>query len=193
GITGLCGAGFPTAPMLAARPDHRIDTLIINGAECEPYITSDDMTMRHRAPQIVAGIEVLMHILKPAQVLIGIEDNKPEAIAAIRAAAEQHPMQVVVIPTKYPSGGEKQLIQILTGKEVPSGGLPADIGLLCHNIGTALAVHDAVLLGRPMISRITTLTGAALTRPTNVEALIGTPIQDLLSFAGLRPEQLYRL
>ncbi|PRB82092.1 electron transport complex subunit RsxC [Pseudomonas sp. MYb185] len=193
GISGLGGAGFPTAPKLAARPDHRIDTLIINGAECEPYITSDDMTMRHRAPQIVAGIEVLMHILQPTQVLIGIEDNKPEAIAAMRAAAEQHPMQVVVIPTKYPSGGEKQLIQILTGKEVPSGGLPADIGLLCHNIGTALAVHDAVLLGRPMISRITTLTGAALTRPTNVEALIGTPIQDLLSFAGLRPEQLYRL
>jgi len=193
GISGLGGAGFPTAPKLAARPDHRIDTLIINGAECEPYITSDDMTMRHRAPQIVAGIEVLMHILQPAQVLIGIEDNKPEAIAAMRAAAEQHPMQVVVIPTKYPSGGEKQLIQILTGKEVPSGGLPADIGLLCHNIGTALAVHDAVLLGRPMISRITTLTGAALARPTNVKALIGTPIQDLLSFAGLRPEQLYRL
>src|SRR5690606_30590026 len=91
GISGLGGAGFPTAPKLAARPDHRIDTLIINGAECEPYITSDDMTMRHRAPQIVAGIEVLMHILQPTQVLIGIEDNKPEAIAAMRAAAEQHP------------------------------------------------------------------------------------------------------
>ena len=193
GISGLGGAGFPTATKLAARPDHRIDTLIINGAECEPYITSDDMTMRHRAPQIVAGIEVLMHILKPAQVLIGIEDNKPEAIAAMRAAAEQHPMQVVAIPTKYPSGGEKQLIQILTGKEVPSGGLPADIGLLCHNIGTALAVHDAVLLGRPMISRITTLTGAALERPTNVEVLIGTPIQQLLNFAGLHPEQLHQL
>ncbi|SER66299.1 electron transport complex protein RnfC [Halopseudomonas bauzanensis] len=193
GISGLGGAGFPTAVKLASRPDHHIDTLIINGTECEPYITADDMTMRHRAPQIVAGIEVLMHILKPDQVLIGIEDNKPEAIAAMREAVGERPMQVVVIPTKYPSGGEKQLIQILTGKEVPSGGLPADIGILCQNVGTALAVHDAVLLGRPLISRITTLTGAALERPTNVEALIGTPIADLLAFAGLRQNRLYRL
>lgn len=193
GISGLGGAGFPTAVKLASRPDHHIETLIINGTECEPYITADDMTMRHRAPQIVAGIEVLMHILKPDQVLIGIEDNKPEAIDAVREAVGERPMQVVVIPTKYPSGGEKQLIQILTGKEVPSGGLPADIGILCQNVGTALAVHDAVLLGRPLISRITTLTGAALERPTNVEALIGTPIADLLAFAGLRQNRLYRL
>tara|TARA_R110000751_G_scaffold97749_2_gene190273 strand:- start:162 stop:1847 length:1686 start_codon:yes stop_codon:yes gene_type:complete len=102
-------------------------------------------------------------------------------------------MQVVVFPTKYPSGGEKQLIQILTGKEVPSGGLPADIGMVCQNIGTLLAIHDAVLLGQPLIKRITTLTGDALQHPTNVEALIGTPISDLLSFAGLQPERLYRL
>src|SRR5690606_27095621 len=126
------------------------------------------------------------------QVLIGIEDNKPEAIAAMREAVADRPMSVVVLPTKYPSGGEKQLIQILTGKEVPSGGLPADIGILCQNIGTALAVHDAIMLGKPLISRITTLTGAALARPTNVEALIGTPIQDLLAFAGLQQERLYR-
>ncbi len=193
GISGLGGAGFPTAAKLASRPDHHIDTLIINGTECEPYITADDMTMRHRAPQVVAGIDVLMHIIKPDQVLIGIEDNKPEAIAAMREAVGDRPMQVVVFPTKYPSGGEKQLIQILTGKEVPSGGLPAEIGILCQNIGTALAVHDAVLLGQPMISRITTLTGDALERQTNVEALIGTPIAELLAFAGLRQERLYRL
>ena len=193
GISGLGGAGFPTSVKLASRPDHHIDTLLINGTECEPYITADDMTMRHRAPQVVAGIEVLMHILKPDQVLIGIEDNKPEAIQAMRDAVGERPMQVVVIPTKYPSGGEKQLIQILTGKEVPSGGLPAEIGILCQNVGTALAVHDAVLLGRPLISRITTLTGAALERPTNVEALIGTPIAELLAFAGLREDRLYRL
>ncbi|MCO5784772.1 electron transport complex subunit RsxC [Pseudomonas sp. G11-1] len=193
GISGMGGAGFPTAVKLASRPDHHIDTLIINGTECEPYITADDMTMRHRAPQVVAGIDVLMHILKPDQVLIGIEDNKPEAIAAMREAVGERPMQVMVLPTKYPSGGEKQLIQILTGKEVPSGGLPAEIGILNQNIGTALAVHDAVLLGQPMISRITTLTGAALERPTNVEALIGTPIAELLAFAGLRQAQLHRL
>ncbi|EZQ19883.1 electron transporter RnfC [Halopseudomonas bauzanensis] len=193
GISGMGGAGFPTAVKLASRPDHHIDTLIINGTECEPYITADDMTMRHRAPQVVAGIDVLMHILKPDQVLIGIEDNKPEAIAAMREAVGERPMQVMVLPTKYPSGGEKQLIQILTGKEVPSGGLPAEIGILCQNLGTALAVHDAVLLGQPLISRITTLTGAALERPTNVEALIGTPIAELLAFAGLRQAQLHRL
>lgn len=193
GISGLGGAGFPTATKLLSRPDHRIKTLIINAAECEPYITSDDMCMRHYAPQIVAGIEVLRHILTPEQVLIGIEDNKPEAIAAMRAAVQNHPIQVISIPNKYPSGGEKQLLQILTGQEVPSGGLPADIGVLCQNVGTALAIHDAVLLGKPLISRVVTLTGAALARPTNVQALIGTPIQELLDYAGLQPEKLHRL
>ena len=125
--------------------------------------------------------------------LIGIEDNKPEAIGAMRTAVGDKPMQVIEFPTKYPSGGEKQLIQILTGMEVPSGGLPADIGMVCQNIGTLIAIHDAVLLGQPLIKRITTLTGAALQHPTNVEALIGTPIRDMLNFAGLQPEQLYRL
>lgn len=194
GISGLGGAGFPTASKLLSRPDHPVHTLIINGAECEPYITADDMTMRHYPTQIVAGVEVLRHILKPERVLIGIEDNKPEAIRAMREAVQQHPgVEVAAIPTRYPSGGEKQLIQILTGREVPSGGLPADIGVLCQNIGTALAVHDAVLLGKPLISRIVTLTGAALQRPTNVEALIGTPISELLAFAGLQAQQLHRL
>lgn len=193
GISGLGGAGFPTATKLLSRPDHRISTLIINAAECEPYITSDDMTMRHYPARIVSGIEVLMHILKPDQVLVGIEDNKPEAIAAMRAAAQDTTIQIIAIPTKYPSGGEKQLIQILTGKEVPGGGLPADISVLCQNIGTCLAIHEAILLGRPMINRIVTLTGAALQRPTNVIAPIGTPIHELLTFAGLQPERLHRL
>ena len=193
GISGLGGAGFPTAVKLKARPEQKIHTLIINGTECEPYITADDSAMRYRAEQIVSGIEVLMHILRPEQVLIGIEDNKPEAIEAMRAAVGERPMQVVVFPTKYPSRGEKQLIQILTGKEVPSGGLPADLGMVCQNVGTLLAIHDAVVLGQPLIKRITTLTGDALSHPTNVEALIGTPIRDLLTFAGLQPEKLYRL
>ncbi|OWL90422.1 electron transport complex subunit RsxC [Halopseudomonas aestusnigri] len=193
GISGLGGAGFPTAVKLKARPEQKIHTLIVNGTECEPYITADDSAMRYRAEQIVSGIEVLMHILRPEQVLIGIEDNKPEAIEAMRAAVGERPMQVVVFPTKYPSGGEKQLIQILTGKEVPSGGLPADLGMVCQNVGTLLAIHDAVVLGQPLIKRITTLTGDALSHPTNVEALIGTPIRELLTFAGLQPEKLYRL
>ncbi|WP_241766118.1 electron transport complex subunit RsxC [Ectopseudomonas composti] len=193
GINGLGGAGFPTAVKLTARPTQKIHTLIINGTECEPYITADDLLMRERAVELVAGIEVLAHLIQPQQVLIGIEDNKPEAIAAVRAACVGHDYQVQVFPTKYPSGGEKQLIQILTGVEVPSGGLPADIGMLCQNVGTCVAIHDAVLLGKPLISRITTLTGEALARPGNVEALIGTPVGELLSFAGLDQGALNRL
>ncbi|MDN5514992.1 MAG: electron transport complex subunit RsxC, partial [Pseudomonas sp.] len=193
GINGLGGAGFPTAVKLTARPTQKIHTLIINGTECEPYITADDLLMRERAVELVAGIEVLAHLIQPQQVLIGIEDNKPEAIAAVRAACVGHDYQVQVFPTKYPSGGEKQLIQILTGVEVPSGGLPADIGMLCQNVGTCVAIHDAVLLGKPLISRITTLTGEALARPGNVEALIGTPVGELLAFAGLDQGALNRL
>ncbi|MGP3790341.1 electron transport complex subunit RsxC [Pseudomonas sp. B392_1p] len=193
GINGLGGAGFPSAVKLGVRPSQKIRTLIINGAECEPYITADDLLMREKAVELVAGIEILAHLLQPEEVLIGIEDNKPEAIAAVRAAVGERPFVVKVFPTKYPSGGERQLIQILTGVEVPSGSLPADIGLLCHNIGTCVAIHDAVLLGQPLISRITTLTGAALARPMNVECLLGTPAGELLEFAGLDTTKLHRL
>jgi electron transport complex protein RnfC len=149
--------------------------------------------MRERAAALVGGIDILAHLLQPQTVLIGIEDNKPEAIAAVRATLGERPYVLKVFPTKYPSGGEKQLIQILTGREVPSGGLPADIGMLCQNVGTCVAIHDAVVLGKPLISRITTLTGEALARPMNVEALIGTPVNELLAFAGLKPNSLDRL
>ena len=193
GISGLGGAGFPTAVKLTPPPTQRIRTLIINGTECEPYITADDLLMREKAAELVAGIEILAHLVQPQDVLIGIEDNKPEAIAAVRAAIGERPFVLKVFPTKYPSGGEKQLIQILTGEEVPSGGLPADIGMLCQNVGTCVAIHDAVLLGKPLISRITTLTGEALARPMNVEALIGTPTGELLAFAGLEHNRLNRL
>jgi len=194
GISGLGGAGFPTAVKLAARPhDEKIHTLIVNGAECEPYITADDVLMRERAAELVSGIEIIAHLLGPERVLIGIEDDKPEAIAAVRTAVGERPYAVCAIPTKYPSGGERQLIQVLTGVEVPSGGLPTDIDMLCQNVGTCVAVHDAVILGRPLISRIVTLTGEALARPMNVEALLGTPVSELLSFAGLEPGKLDRL
>ncbi|RRV11801.1 electron transport complex subunit RsxC [Stutzerimonas xanthomarina] len=193
GISGLGGAGFPTAVKLSPPPTQTIRTLIINGAECEPYITADDLLMREKAAELVAGIEILAHLIQPQEVLIGIEDNKPEAIAAVRAAIGERPFTLKVFPTKYPSGGEKQLIQILTGEEVPSGGLPADIGMLCQNVGTCVAIHDAVLLGKPLISRITTLTGEALARPMNVEVLIGTPVDELLAFAGLDQHRLNRL
>ncbi|WP_448679635.1 electron transport complex subunit RsxC [Pseudomonas nicosulfuronedens] len=193
GIAGLGGAGFPTAAKLASRAQDDLHTLIINGAECEPYISADDLLMRERAATLVEGIEVLMHLLQPQQVLLGIEDDKPEAIAAVQAAIGERPIRLQPVPTRYPSGGERQLIQVLTGREVPAGGLPADIGMLCLNVGTAVAVADAVLRGRPLISRITTLTGAALARPCNVEALIGTPVGELLEFAGLDHAKLDRL
>lgn len=193
GISGLGGAGFPTAVKLTARPQQKIHTLVINGTECEPYITADDLLMREKAAELMVGIDILAKLIEPGEVLIGIEDNKPEAIAALRAALGERTYQVRVFPAKYPSGGEKQLIQILTGREVPSGGLPADIGILCQNVGTAVAVHDAVVLGKPLIARITTLTGEALARPMNVEALLGTPVVDLLAFAGLDAQKMDRL
>jgi electron transport complex protein RnfC len=193
GISGLGGAGFPTAVKLNARPTQKIHTLIINGTECEPYISADDLLMRERANELISGIDILVQLIQPDQVLIGIEDNKPEAIAAVRSALNERSYQLKVFPTKYPSGGEKQLIQILTGVEVPSGGLPADIGMLCQNVGTCVAIHDAVLLGKPLISRITTLTGEALARPMNVEVLLGTPVGELLEFAGLDRSKLNRL
>ncbi|MFI8383043.1 electron transport complex subunit RsxC [Pseudomonas sp. NPDC079086] len=193
GISGLGGAGFPTAVKLNARPTQKIHTLIINGTECEPYITADDMQMRERANELVSGIDILVQLIHPDQVLIGIEDNKPEAIAAVREALAERSYQLKVFPTKYPSGGEKQLIQILTGVEVPSGGLPADIGMLCQNVGTCVAIHDAVIHGKPLISRITTLTGEALSQPMNIEVLLGTPVGELLEFAGLDRNKLNRL
>jgi electron transport complex protein RnfC len=193
GISGLGGAGFPTAVKLNARPTQKIHTLIINGTECEPYISADDLLMRERASELISGIDILVQLIQPDQVLIGIEDNKPEAIAAVRSALHERSYQLKVFPTKYPSGGEKQLIQILTGVEVPSGGLPADIGMLCQNVGTCVAIHNAVIHGKPLISRITTLTGEALTRPMNVEVLLGTPVGELLEFAGLDRSKLNRL
>ena len=193
GISGLGGAGFPTAVKLNARPTQKIHTLIINGTECEPYISADDLLMRERANEMINGIDILVQLIQPDQVLIGIEDNKPEAIAAVRSALNERSYQLKVFPTKYPSGGEKQLIQILTGVEVPSGGLPADIGMLCQNVGTCVAIHDAVMHGKPLISRITTLTGEALARPMNVEVLLGTPAGELLEFAGLDRSKLNRL
>ena len=191
GITGMGGAGFPTAVKMAVKDKH-IETLIINAAECEPYITSDDMLMRERALESMLGIQILMKLTAADNCLIGIEDNKPEAIKAMEAALHkvhgEHHISVVTIPTKYPSGGEKQLIEILTGKEVPSDGITADIGIVCQNVGTCAAVYDAVAKGKPLISRITTITGESVEHPQNVEVLIGTPVKHLLAFAGFKQE-----
>ncbi len=193
GISGLGGAGFPTAVKLSPPPTQTIRTLIINGTECEPYITADDRLMRERADEIVLGIQILQYLLNPHDTLIGIEDNKPEAIAALRAACADSDVEVRVVPTKYPSGGEKQLIQLLTGKEVPSGSIPAQCGVVCQNVGTAWAVKRAVHDGEPLLSRITTVTGDAVARPGNYEVWLGTPVADLLHHAGVDKERLGRL
>lgn len=193
GISGMGGAGFPTNIKLRPPKDRKVSTLILNGAECEPYITADDMAMRERADEIQKGLKIMAWILRPERCVVAIEDNKPEAIEAMRKAAEGTHTEVVVIPTQYPSGGEKQLIQILTGMEVPSGGIPADIGVMCQNVGTAIAVSRAVYRGEPLISRITTVTGVGVSEPGNFDALIGTPISHLLALAGFDESRINRL
>jgi electron transport complex protein RnfC len=180
GISGMGGAGFPTH--IKSSPKKDVDFLIINGIECEPYITSDDRLMREHAWQIRQGIDVLCHLLKPKHVLIGIENNKPEAIEAMQVACrENHNYRVCDIPTKYPAGGEKQLIQVLTNREVPAQGLPVDVGVIMHNVGTCFAVADAIFSGKPLIQRVVTITGEATEKPGNVWALIGTPVAHLLA------------
>ncbi|CEC02606.1 Electron transport complex protein RnfC [Salmonella enterica subsp. enterica serovar Paratyphi A] len=187
GVAGLGGAGFPTGVKLQGGGD-KITTLIINAAECEPYITADDRLMQDCAAQIVEGIRILAHILQPREVLIGIEDNKPQAISMLRAVlADAHDISLRVIPTKYPSGGAKQLTQILTGKQVPHGGRSSDIGVLMQNVGTAYAVKRAVVDGEPITERVVTLTGEAISRPGNVWARLGTPVRHLLNDAGFCP------
>lgn len=186
GIAGMGGAGFPTEVKLHPPQQDKVATMILNAAECEPYITSDDRLMRERADEIVQGMAIMAYVLEPGECLIGIEDNKPEAIAALRAAVTGTRIEVVVVPTKYPSGGEKQLITLLTGKEVPSGRIPADIGVMCQNVATAAAVYRAARFGEPLISRITTLTGEQMPKRGNVEVLVGTPIGWLLEQYGAR-------
>ena len=195
GIAGMGGAGFPTDVKLHLGDDHIVNTLIINAAECEPYITADDLLIRERADQVLGGIEVIAHLLNPSHILIGIEDNKPQAIRALEQVVRDCRLNIdiVVVPTKYPSGGEKQLIKLLTGVEVPSGKIPADVGIVCQNVGTASAVYRAVHQGEPLISRIVTITGDAVNQRHNLEVMIGTRYEDLLAASGVRRDDLYRL
>ena len=196
GVVGLGGAGFPAFIKLNPGARTSIETLILNGAECEPFISCDDMLMRERAEEVILGACIMRHALHAKHCLIGIEDNKPEAITAIRAALQhlnQTEIQLVEIPSRYPAGGEKQLIKALTGKEVPSQGLPIDIGVVCHNVATAASIFRAVELGEPLLSRIVTVTGHAAAQPQNLEVLIGTPIRDVLAQCGGDNGQPHRL
>ncbi|AUY25218.1 electron transport complex subunit RsxC [Mixta calida] len=188
GVAGLGGAGFPTATKLKGGLNST-RTLIINAAECEPYITADDRLMQDCADEVIEGSRILAWVLQAERVLIGIEDNKPEAIAALkRALGGANDLQLRVIPTKYPSGGAKQLTKILTGKEVPHGGRSSDIGVLMQNVGTAWAVKRAIIDGEPLTERVVTLTGEAVTQPGNVWGRLGTPVSHLLHHAGFQPQ-----
>lgn len=185
GVVGLGGATFPTHVKLREDAHRPVKTLILNGAECEPYISCDDMLMRERAEEIVRGVEIMQYLLAAETCVIGIEDNKPEAVAAMRAAAANSnvPISVVIVPTIYPGGGAKQLIKMLTGKEVPSGKLPTEIGVQCFNVATAYSVHRFINHGEPVISRIVTVTGE-VSRPGNFEVPLGMAIDQLVEVAG---------
>ncbi|URQ99605.1 electron transport complex subunit RsxC [Pseudoalteromonas sp. SCSIO 43095] len=186
GISGMGGAGFPT--YVKADIKQPIEFLIVNAVECEPYITADDTLMREHAAEIVKGIELMQQLLNPTLCIIGIEDNKPEAITAMTEAAKHNEhILIQTVPTVYPSGGEKQLIKLLTNREVPNGGIPADIGILVHNTGTLFAIQQAVYEGKPLIERVVTVTGNTIHNPGNVWALLGTEIKHLLDCQGFSP------
>ncbi len=191
GIVGLGGAGFPSFIKLNPGAGGSIDLLILNGAECEPYISCDAMLMQERPREVIDGLKIMRHALQAKYCLIGVEDNKPDAIVALRGALsadETKFIDVVTVPTRYPAGGEKQLIKVLTGKEVPSQRLPLDIGIVCHNVATAAAVHHAVTLGEPLVSRVVTITGENLEQPRNLEVRIGTPFSSVLQQCGWHPK-----
>jgi electron transport complex protein RnfC len=194
GIVGLGGALYPTAAKLTAAG--RFEILIVNGAECEPYISCDDLLMREAPEEVVRGAALLAEIAGAEQCIIAIERDKPLAIKAISAAAtelETAGIRIAELPSIYPAGGERQLIEVLTGREVPSRGYPSDIGCLCQNVGTAYAVERLARLGEPLISRIVTVTGTGIGSPANVEARIGTPIAELVAFCGGYTAEVTRL
>jgi Na+-translocating ferredoxin:NAD+ oxidoreductase subunit C len=184
GIVGLGGATFPTHVKLSPPADKPIDTLIINGAECEPYLTADHRLMLEEPARIVDGVHILARILGVRRIAIGIEENKPDAIAQMLRAVAGSAIEVVRLKVKYPQGAEKQLILAVTGRQVPSGGLPMDVGALVQNVGTAAAVSDAVRHGRPLIGLVTTVSGPGIAEAKNLRVRIGTPLRVLVAACG---------
>jgi electron transport complex protein RnfC len=185
GVVGMGGAAFPTHVKLSPPPDKPIEFVIINGAECEPFLTADDRLMREYADEIANGSYLILRAVGAKKGFVGIEDNKPEAIEKMRKAFRQYPQfEVVELPTKYPQGSEKHLIKALTGREVPSRGLPMDVGAVVQNVGTARAVYHAVRYGKPLVERVTTLTGDAVAGPGNYMVRIGTTFNYLVQKTG---------
>ncbi len=185
GIVGMGGATFPSAVKLNLRKRFKLKQLVINAAECEPYLTCDDQLMREHANEIIDGICIMMHALQVKKALIAIEANKPEAIKAMEEASKTLPeVSVVTVPVRYPMGSEKHLVQTLTGKETPARALTADIGIVVHNVATAHAVQQCIRHGRPLIDRVVTVSGGAVKNPGNYLTPIGTPVSMLVDIAG---------
>ena len=184
GVVGLGGAAFPTHVKLSLPPGRAVDTLVVNGAECEPYLAADHRLMVERAADIVGGARITARILGAARILFGVEDDKPDAVAALRQAGGDG-IEVESLPAAYPQGAEKLLIKVLLGREVPPPpGLPLHVGVVVQNVGTCVAVHDAVCAGRPLIDRVVTVAGGGVARPGNFRARVGTPLRRLLEACG---------
>ncbi len=194
GIVGMGGAAFPSAVKLNLGTQKKLEFLLLNGAECEPYLTCDDRLMREHAAEVVDGARIMGHALGTPRIIIAIEENKPQAIAAMRLTAASYANVVVAnVPVQYPMGSERHLVQAVTGRETPARKLTADVGVVVHNVATARAVHHAVRFGRPLIARVVTVSGGAIREPKNVEVPIGTRISDLVEFCGgyaLCPERM---
>lgn len=184
GIVGMGGATFPTHVKLSPPKDKQIDVFILNAAECEPYLTADHRMMLEYSERIVTGVQIVMKILGVNKGYIGIEDNKPDAIEIMKKAFNRTGVEVLGLPTKYPQGAEKMLIKVLTDREVPSGGLPMDVGVVVQNVGTVAAICDAVTKGIPLIERVTTVSGGALKEPKNLLLRIGTTFSDAVNYCG---------
>ncbi len=196
GIVGLGGAGFPAFIKLNPGPQLKIHTLILNGAECEPYITCDAMLMQEQPRAILDGLRIMQHALHAQRCIIGIEDNKPAALQALQAAlhTDEHTLiEIVAVPTLYPAGGEKQLIKTLTGLEVPSHQLPASVGVICHNVATAYSIAQAISHQQPLIERIVTVAGPAIPKACNYRVRLGTPMKYLIEHTGASPSLPARL
>jgi electron transport complex protein RnfC len=186
GIVGMGGAGFPSFIKLNPGPDKIVDTLLLNGAECEPYVSCDDMLMREHPQEIVTGALIMLHAVQAKNCIIALEDNKPQAFTSLEQTVEElqlHNIKIVQVPTIYPAGGEKQLIKVVTGQELPAKSIPISYGIVCHNVATAAATYRAVYNGEPLISRYVTVTGS-VTQPRNLDVLIGTPVRHLIEACG---------
>jgi len=194
GIVGLGGATFPAHVKLSPPQDKPIDIVIINGAECEPYLTADHRVMLEKTEEIVFGLKAMLKALGAGEGIIGVEDNKPDALRAMeQLVAEEDNIRVCSLPTKYPQGAEKMLIYVATGRTVPAGALPLEVGVVNHNVGTAVAISQAIREGKPLIERVLTVTGAGINKPANVQVRLGTLVTDVIDFCGGLKESTLKL